>query len=171
MYLILTTPHSFCPAINCDETSLFSARLIARYLKIPHKIFEGDVPRQECDLNRIQCRNTSYRKDIKELALRKRGNVFVLDVHSFVDPFGAWGVPGDMEIVIIDDRFTHDKALDLATFLEDDGINATHIQGANNDIQDEMHSLNIDSFLIEFSDLLSDSRRKYIALLVATFFN
>lgn len=163
MRILLTCPHAYCGNNSIDRNYFESEHfcdLIAEdmtnelYTKLSKNnqvdIEIGKTARPECDLNRIQCRNTSFRRKISQ---KMQNFDLILDIHSYPSnsEYGAY------QAVILEDRpLSRDlSSYSLYQYLISNGINVGLLQGRGNDIEDESHEKGIDSFLIEFDEDMS----------------
>ncbi len=166
--VVVTVPHAQCPPIAiptshpCDLLAPQAARCLwLKQEKIDvHRPFFGTIPRTECDLNRVQCRNTSYRKRVREFVLENQeSTVFVLDIHSYPPDTNEWT---SYELVVLDDSTTkpRDYSFAFVDFMKDSGIPILLGKGKGNDILVEMRGLGQRSFLLEFNEsLMNDPNR------------
>ena len=99
MPIIITVPHSVCIDTidrDCDRRATTAARLLYRILIAKGcdvHLHTSDLYRSETDANRLESRNTRWRKQLGELinTKLKTGPVFVIDVHSFPPEDGFTG--------------------------------------------------------------------------------
>ena len=179
------------PGHYCDTTApraatllrnVFQSKLNGPDRKTRIEVFPSHVPRyalwpdKECDMNRVRCRYTDFRQQLRDWVLQQiheLGNehVWLFDVHSFTPHLDAYG-PHDAEIVLLDHetgRNRHSWFTDgLANFLRQQGIDVLVLKGAKNDINLEMRALHLrGEFLIEFNEELATDRMRTIARAVA----
>lgn len=164
MKILLTVPHAYCDELliyghYCDPIAEEMAKKISR--KIPVDLEIGDIPRPVCDLNRIACRITDFRRRIS----RKIKNFdLILDIHSYPSDseYGPW------DITILEDRQPNLNltSYSLYKYLQSFGINVGLIYGKDNDIIDEANEKGVDAFLIEFNESLSEKYNNYLVSLI-----
>lgn len=176
--ILVTAPHAFCyeeyDSINndkhsCDYASLSSAEKIYDLLELKNKyLIKSTMPRKNCDMNRIQCRNTSFRNQIREKYILVN---YLIDVHSFprLPEYPLFM----KEVYIIDDSNSHTKlSKNLNRYLINQGFDCTLVKGNGvNDITDESRKHGIQSVLIEISEGISDKRKDHLCAAIAYFFN
>jgi hypothetical protein len=183
--ILITAPHARCPSNpkghECDFAALKGAKLIYKenkkngydsILEIPKK----GAYRRECDLNRIECRNSEYRK---RLTRDLKYNIsYVIDVHSYPPDYKGFNRNGkNVELSILDQgtvdngkRIYTDNNRFLYSKLLSHNIKASLIYGSSeltgkheetNDIIDQFSIENdIPGSLIEFNEnLLNDIPR------------
>jgi len=171
MEVIITVPHG--PACNdddlakvthlCDLAAYPAALLIQERLSsrgVNSFVLPADVNRRVVDLNRSPSRSSSktgFRRKLRELLKTNMGTVkLVLDVHSFPAHYDQWT---GHDIVLLEDRQNMEglPVASLRDYLISTRVNASLFRGEHNDIQDEMHELGYESFLVEFNeDLLNE---------------
>lgn len=162
--ILITAPHSLCKdndikTHECDIIAGDMAKRLYKKLKsnnIDVQLFVSTERRIDCDLNRIKCRNTSYRKNVTKYMKMKP--IFLFDIHSFPNSYKQ------LPMYILDDYIEQPEnySINLFHYLKNNGINAELYQGIDNDIEDEARSFNIKSILIEFNESLTNSERNYI---------
>lgn len=168
--IILTVPHYICIGTisghNCDTKAELLADSISS--KFPDEqdliILIGNINRTLIDLNRIQSRNTRFRKRIREeIEKRRNKRIFLLDCHSFdkTHDFRDKNQFVDPEFVIIYDheKFKQD-AFKLKDMLLLKNIKVNVIKGNKNDIIEEFQSYeDITCLLLELSEDLKNSKK------------
>lgn len=91
--------------------ALPAAKALFTYLQqllVPDKVMLvlPDIPRRWCDLNRMACRDTAYRRQLRHLVADSESHgrpVLLLDVHSFRDAHGRIGsVAGGAPLLLLD---------------------------------------------------------------------
>lgn len=162
--IIITAPHSLCEdndieSHECDViTGDMAQRLYDKLIEngINAKLFLSTERRVKCDLNRIVCRNTQYRNNVRKYM--EMNPVFLFDIHSF--PYNY----KHLSMYILDDYTIKPKkySVNLLDFLVKNNIDVKLYQGIHNDIEDEARSMGIDSVLIEFNENLTIYERNYI---------
>lgn len=170
MSILLTVPHYKCVDKNnkphyCDAIAGESADKI-KSNNDNFIIIKGNIIRNECDLNRIECRyNTNFRKKIREV-LKEKIN-FVLDIHSFPNESNP-----DLEMYILDDYTKSETVycLGLYCYLLGANIRCGYNQGEHNDVMDETRELGFKSLLLEFNESLEKKRLKEICLIINKYF-
>lgn len=86
---ILTVPHATCPHPYipdhpCDIRATEFAETLSKAITCGRtELHIGDVSRDVCDLNRIECRHYPFRKRVAESITP---DTIVLDIHSFPHP-------------------------------------------------------------------------------------
>lgn len=87
--VVISVPHALCVESRrtvenpCDDVAAPFAKKLQSELRmrgVISTLLLSSIERKQCDLNRVQCRNTEYRQRLTELM---ETPVFVLDVHSF----------------------------------------------------------------------------------------
>lgn len=157
--VLLTVPHKACPPNSppnhlCDFVAETSAVALYQYLGRKPCLLIGNIPRTQCDLNRIQCRQTKFRKELRK-EIKSGDYKFVLDIHSY---------PPDLEDkelrewskydLVIMDRLPETQYGDLLTkLLQKAGVNCMRVLGSKkNDIVGEARENGLYSVLLEFKE-------------------
>jgi hypothetical protein len=168
MEIILTVPHSVCYSRDlahldhlCDHAALVAAYEIKSNLDalgVKTWLEPADMNRRRLDLNRLESRHTTgFRQRIRDRIEGSRKTLkMVLDIHSYPEQYDQWS---NYDIAILEDRKPMDglPAASMHKWLGKNKITSTYVQGVNNDIQDEVHELGFESFLIEFNEgMLND---------------
>lgn len=169
MSVLLTVPHCLCLYEGnknhlCDSIALKAAKNINK--NNGFTLIKGNISRDKCDLNRINCRDTYFRKEIMNL-IDKYKIKWVIDIHSFPEVF-----LNNFEIYILDD-YTEEKTnycVDFYKYILKNNVNCGYFQGIDNDIMDQTREKGVKSFLIEFNESLSKNRLNEICSVVASFF-
>jgi hypothetical protein len=91
MKILITIPHSHCPETDylrkihsCDTSAEKAGKILGKlFQRKGHDVILliADKHRLFCDLNRKECRNTSYRKKLTKIL--NEGIDYLIDVHSF----------------------------------------------------------------------------------------
>lgn len=172
--VVLTVPHAACaqvahlPGHPCDWKAQTAANCVKANLSsaaaIKAKVFANtDLPRHStCDMNRLRCRNTEWRKKILKYVQDQHNNVvFVLDVHSFPSNYPTYG---RWELVVLDDAKRRKQyTIDFVLSMRRKGIQTGWLRGGGNDIHVEMRAVaSLPSFLLEFNEGISDSRLRNV---------
>jgi hypothetical protein len=154
---------------SCDYSASIAADKIFSKIKSPNKlIFKSYVPRSIYDMNRIQSRQTDFRRNIRN---RFSEVDLLFDIHSF--PFSKdyplfWN-----EVFIIDDTpgFT-ELSRGIFNILKRSGFKCELISGSGvNDITNEAKNSGIDSILIECNEDLSERRMNQLTSIIADCIN
>lgn len=157
----------------CDTGAANMAMYISKALsdlKITNQVLLGDVSRDVCDLNRTPCRDTMYRKRLRETLAKSGNKAYLLDIHSFNEDAEDFI---DSEIVLLDESPDPHKVwpftYSLYSFLKTSGITTKILKGKHNDINIEATEKLLAPvfFLIERNEAVSGSRAEEIAKLVA----
>jgi len=181
LFVVLTVPHAKCISTvehSCDFLAEKAANVLkSEFEKLGIKVHVeiGDLNRTFCDLNRYRCtktglrevRKTGFRKRIRSVIRENRSDyrVVVFDVHSFPKRPGVWSENYDV-YTLFDNKVAEDFArhfiniLNRSVFDTTDKISAINIDGNNNDIMDEMLTIGIPCFLVEFNESLGKMERK-----------
>ena len=195
--ILLTVPHAKCVSTtrrDCDRLARTAATYLHSFLLPRSRLLVGDVLRSQGDLNRVETRNTLYRRHVRNILLSKTKGLgvaaaAVLDIHSFpyIDSFpspDSWLedtindkirllLNGPPELVILDNIPAHTPwILKLVRFLHQNNVRVDYLPGARfNDIVAESRKLGIPAVLIEFYEGLSIPRLVTITRLIASFFS
>ncbi len=194
--LLVTVPHAFCEpgaddnAHPCDSVALTAARaLVARLRRMLRTradvvLLAADRPRAECDLNRVQCRDSAWRRALFAFARENRARLaLVLDVHSFPPDYDGYGTAPVPDAVLLDDDVLHwphalrrrsahqyaRETLDLHAHLQHDGARVNTLEGLDNDIAVQMRrELRVPAVLLELNEAapvapLLDSVARWVA--------
>jgi len=166
--VVLTVPHTCFDEPNdpgCDRYALFFAQIILKGLR--HKfqrveIVHQKMPRKVADANRKKFRHVVPMRDKlrKLLETLDPASTFVLDVHTFKDPY-SWSGHTPFEIAILDNS-EQAKAYsrDLMIRLDQWSFKTVLVHGGDNDIQNEARELGFKSVLLEIrQDMYSHQER------------
>lgn len=171
--VLLTVPHAVCPtplnvaqAHPCDLLAEDAAEAIYQHQRAAPLIAAPVVPerttRQQCDLNRRECRDHPWREQLRE-RMCDAATAFVLDVHSYPAREPRWA---EYEVVVLDETPAgHDFQPYVASFvrfMRREGVRAAAFRGANNDIQQEARALGIRSMLLEVNEGLRNQPSRLI---------
>lgn len=183
--IILTTPHETCiDHINhyCDYYAnklAMTLKHIFLFKKYNIKILHGNINRTRIDLNRIQSRNTQFRKKLREIVdnfnikTDSHNIIYIIDCHSFPfekngNTFSTNDVKNPQTTILYDTDIEEKYANILKTILQKKNIDVTNLPGIHNDIIDEFsnihkHNLHIIPILIEVREDLTDIQLNDIA--------
>lgn len=159
--VVLSVPHAVCVQRKrtneypCDEISAAFAivlqkklqdRAIVTYLQL------GNIDRNTCDLNRIECRATPFRLQLTELMKQP---VFVLDIHSFL----SYSKEGHLHAYVIQNapaaHYTYEFVNAIHSVTGQQIPIFTAQQGAN-DIISQAQELGRPALLLELNEQLMD---------------
>lgn len=153
MNVILTVPHG-CPSNLgnlrlCDLMAETTAKELHKSLNarnVSTQLFINKIPRQILDHNRIESRQTDWRRQITK-AIQTTKQPIVLDIHSFpnhTESFGATSTGRPPKMVIFDNTITEPTIVgsDIKSVPED----------LNNDIVVRARELGAQARLIEFNE-------------------
>ncbi len=177
MYVIITASHSLCRNKRdnlCDRKTFEIAKKLEDKIQsttnVVPTVYLSNVFRDIIDLNRIESRKTTWRNQIKEDITKALINdnvkhIIVFDIHSFPNGFGF-----GTSLVILNNLLSKKEGSRLYNNLIDDNVPGIKmlIGSDKNDIQlelehmDQHYSKNIDTFLLEFSDNLTESQLQKI---------
>lgn len=177
-FIVITVPHALCNSktVNCDEISKkMSIKLVSKLSSKNSnlKVFLGDIPRYECDLNRYYCtksekrlaRETVFRKKVKHFINRstRKYRIFVLDVHSYSNSKDH--KPGSKlrghEFYVLTLTKNNFISNHFVQFMKNKGFKGDwFVENKQNDITLEFS--NLENFLIEFNEDLSKKRNDQI---------
>lgn len=173
--IVITAPHSLCPADytheknkqnrQCDiaagKIGLFLAEQFSKNIRDKNIIFlAANVKREKIDLNRANSRKSEYRKKLNNCLVNCS---FIIDVHSFpnyyleeagdINFFKKDELPQD--IVIISGMNNTDKQManDLYNLLKNNNVHTrliTHLKV--NDILNNANEYNKNGILLEFNE-------------------
>ncbi len=182
--VVITVPHASCKNLkvrNCDKIGGRSANCIETHMnqvrgnkKIITSVFRNDsVSRMDCDMNRIQCRNTKWRKGITEYFNQVKKQMLIhYDIHSF--PPEMDGLTAGQSIYFIVKDISVSLAKQLMNYIwmnmtiHDPKFRGLIFLGISNDIQDEIVGMGMQrSILIEFNENIRDDRLKEFCELIA----
>ena len=154
MNIILTVPHAI--AINnqrckehryCDSLAIDAANIIQKTFVqhgIPSIILLGDINRSKIDLNRLESRNKTVFRDILRKSINNKS--IVIDIHSFPNT-EQWGFADPQKAI-----FLYDADIQKSPLAQIISKSNKLLKGINNDIQDEMHELGLESILLEVNE-------------------
>ncbi len=172
----LTVPHA--EGRGRDSLAVSAARalrsqMLTRGTSV--RLFVSPVPRDQCDMNRVRCRGTRFRRSVFAHVRGQPTPSLVIDVHSFSPVSGFTPEWAGFDVVVLDDNqpfSTYSKH--YVAFMRANGVSIALKRGGSNDIQDEMHERNVDAFLtgaflLEFNEGLlgTPDRLRPIAALTA----
>lgn len=154
---------------SCDYSASIAADKIFSKIKTPNKlIIKSNVPRSIYDMNRIQSRETDFRRRIRS---RFPEINLLFDIHSF--PFSQDYPLFHNEVFIIDDTpgFT-ELSRRIFDILKRSGFKCELVIGSGvNDITNEAKNNGINSILIECNEDLQDRRMNELTSVIADCIN
>lgn len=180
--MAITIPHAKCPDKSlrkhqhkrhmCDPKAVAAASLIvSALLYCAHpptfSVWEGDIARSRCDLNRKEGRSCAWRPDLlKWLKLQKR--FWVVDIHSFPREPHTWRNRSDAdnaELVLLDNspnpKSVYRYTTDLKESLAKAGFDVAIVKGdlKINALASTPLAVGAERvYLLEFSEALEDKR-------------
>lgn len=188
LFFIITVPHSFCIYFE-GHTCDFYAEITAKYLfsqlsdNYNTYLITADINRVFIDMNRIESRNTEFRKKIRNIfnnilkSNSKKKIIFILDCHSFpvenntIYHFGTVNIPNP-KITILYNNSTKKKYAELLVdLLNKNNLDTTILPGIDNDIINEYSFFEdentlVVAILIEIREDLSHSELSLFVELV-----
>ena len=177
--VLITSPHATCieeeeeTRHTCDSITRSSAIILeTKFKESPHgyTVYNiiGDVNRQICDLNRIECRTTTgFRKKITKIYRKHNAahDLWVWDVHSFPHRYSEQHPVSECVLLVPPHgsaacyKFNHA----LVEYLQDKGITVFALTGGINDITNEAVEHGYDRvFLLELNESNSSRRTRFI---------
>lgn len=192
--VIIAVPHARCSnpdekapeALIHHECDFMAPAFADIYRKvfseyeIEVKVFNGDISRQELDLDSDEAKDTSYRKElVKAIHNSSRAEKWCIVLHSFPrtqgDPLDARFVyegrstPEWVDHLVVD-AYSEDITIDVVASSETHpdvggGVGGGRGEGTEGgSICREMHSMNIPAVSIEYVNDLSPKKVKAIAI-------
>lgn len=171
-YVIVTSPHSG-PAYQYPENAhprdIMASNAFHELISqlnnvniVTHSFINLDVPRRDCDENRLVCHDDLFRQNVRRYIKYKSNSpneymAMLIDVHSFPKHDRSNYLAVNDIYILVDD--THDSASWKAARTIINEFNGTNIrvgaaQGITNDIIDEAQRKDTPAILIEFSESL-----------------
>ena len=151
---------------DCDRVAEQAAKSLFSVLskKIDTTLIVADMLRAQMDLNRIQSRQTGFRKCVRS----KLPDIqLLLDIHSF-PASTVWAGLGNLELVVLDNEPGVAVWTKLAADLKKRGVRAAYVRGSlENDIVLEARLAGVSSVLVEFNESLGKARLSELAVLLA----
>ena len=166
MKFVITVPHATCPANaddethNCDTLAKEFANSLKKEITCAGvEVYVGDVPRTACDLNRKECRNLAFRKQVAK-AIKK--DTIVLDAHSYPVKGNDYS---PFEVFLIGNTELRGKIGDR---LEKAGYKVGQKDSPPvNDILEQSREIGSDAVLVEVNESLKTGRLKDISREIA----
>lgn len=158
--IVITTPHEKCEDNNIGHTCDTFARILAEQLKISLAndsreivYFKGNINRKKIDLNRLNSRDTIFRKSItsyiiehinKLITQNEARLIYILDCHSFPpgNSFNNISINNPDIAILFDDCLQLIYVEELTDILNKNKIRSTKHIGNQNDIIDEFIEIN-----------------------------
>lgn len=206
--VVLTVPHARCPPpgklhyvvdetgrirVNvhpCDTAApQFCARLQRELegLGVRTMVFDRPpISRADCDLNRLACREHSWRRKV---AGWHKGAALLLDVHSFPNVSGKFSERLDVyllvdkvaalgtrdaaklrkELVLFDDASRHSREVAgaMVEYMQNAGTLAGHYEGYQNDLIVEAMQAGVAAVLVEVNESATERARQRAASAIA----
>lgn len=170
--VIITTPHASCPANNthhlCDTIVKELSRLIEQKLKEAKRAVKrlvGDIPRNECDLNRWDCRETTFRKELKRV-IAIPGNAMLIDLHSYPPEEPGWG---DFDTILLRVENADRELMEIVkSSLMGKGYKVNMADGSSANDLVPSHGKETRAFLIEINERLSNDLEDVASAIVQT---
>jgi hypothetical protein len=178
MSIVLTVPHAKCslgPEYGhhyCDTHATRGAQALKKAIEgigLDVKTFVAETPRKDCDMNRAESRNHSWRLKIDQTL--DRGDVkYLLDVHSFPPTTTYnWNKYAIVFMTLGDAKKWHIKLImDVNRDLKSADLHAGWVKGSQeNDIMFCASLKGVRNVLLEFSECLTDDQITTIASTIA----
>jgi len=187
--ILVTVPHATCPPGGpgpdhlCDIAAPAAARQLAAAVRARGAVVElflGDIPRgcrlqhrgcRVCDLNRMRCADTPWRRAVRATLARAR---WLLDVHSSPGDARSFGGRGFVILLNAENRpLAGATARRVIAAVRRLGIGAALLRGRSPDgrpgnaIIAEAAIAGVPAMLLEFSERLGAAERQQIAEIVA----
>jgi hypothetical protein len=168
MNILFTVPHSICRSTirDCDTVALKACNYLKQYFPYANSIISNTY-RYDMDLNRIESINSSFHTQYVKILKSFNNNGLLLDIHSFPNDSSLDTYNLDFYIII---ENTNTRMINLFKIFD---INFKYkiLDGINNFIIEEANKYNIDSFIIEFNESLSNERLKFLCKNIANIIN
>ncbi len=170
--IVITVPHAACLESNadhnCDELAPMVARIFSEEIHdVPFSMLLGNINRNVCDLNREESRDTDFRKMLRRYFEVEPG--FLFDIHSF--PADDPGEYEGVDVAIATNEADMEEYLcPLSDFLYSQGINNHVVAGITGDIIEEAKEYDIESYLFEFNEALSEDEIRPIVKAIVAYF-
>lgn len=173
--IVVTSPHAIGnPTFHYrDVVALKAARMLAQMLQSRQNVrviaLEGNVPRNECDLNRAgHCDPTDFKKQYLDALATA---TFVIDVHSF-PPETRWSQREQVDVAFLYESAFSSIATSLAVRVSGTSIGraiAIPGQPATNFIIYRATLANVPNVLLELNESLSDSAMNHVLEIIVSY--
>lgn len=169
--IVITVPHAVCIGDNndhsCDSIAPQVANMFHEKLgRVPHTVLYGNINRDTIDLNRKVSRDTDFRRMVRSYYDQAK---VLFDVHSFPpdDPGPYEGI----DIAIATEHDPEEEYLcPLSDHLYEEGIKNHVVGGITGDIIQEAKENDIQAFLFEFREGLTNDDLEDIVEKIVEYF-